>query len=106
MRQRWLSVCIPVAEAMHQACTGLGAFVLYYSCIQFQPEWEDAEGAATAVLGTSPDADLVVTQSAETWEATFRGILSFPEALQSGVVQVNDFKALETFGTLFPMVNP
>jgi hypothetical protein len=62
-----------------------------------------ADGTAVVAPGSTPHADLVLTQSAETWEKTFRGIVPTPEALRSGEVQVNDFQALETFGALFPM---
>lgn len=62
-----------------------------------------ADGAAT-VTPTEPNgADLVLTQSAETWEKTFRGITTFPEAIQSGAIQVSSMEGLATFGELFPM---
>jgi hypothetical protein len=62
-----------------------------------------AGGAASVQPGKPDDADLVLTQSAETWEKTFRRIVDFSDAIQSGAIQVSDSEALVTFGTLFPM---
>jgi putative sterol carrier protein len=59
------------------------------------------DGAATAAPG-SPEADLVITQSAETFEKVFRGIQSPVDAMQSGAMRVSNMDALGTFGALFP----
>lgn len=37
-------------------------------------DWTLADGTATVAPGMTADADLVLTQSAETWEKTLRGI--------------------------------
>ena len=71
---------------------GVGAFTI-----------EVADGVATTKEGDAPDADLVMTQSATTFEKTMRGILDPVEAIQSGLLQVSDFESLGTFGQLFPM---
>jgi hypothetical protein len=62
-----------------------------------------ADGAATAEPGRPNGADLVLTLSAETFEKTFRGITTFPDAIQSGAIRVSDMEGLAQFGTLFPM---
>jgi hypothetical protein len=62
-----------------------------------------ADGAATAEPGKPDSADLVLTLSAETFEKTFRGITTFPDAIQSGAIRVSDMEGLAQFGTLFPM---
>ena len=62
-----------------------------------------ADGAASVAPGTAEDADLVLTQSAATWESVFRGIATFPGAIQTGEIQVSDMDNLATFGRLFPM---
>jgi hypothetical protein len=62
-----------------------------------------ADGVATLNYGAAKDADLVMTQSSETFEKTFRGIHDPAEAIQSDQAQVNDFESLAKFGQLFPM---
>lgn len=62
-----------------------------------------ANGTAALVSGADSEPDLVMTQSATTFEKTFQGIVDPGEAIQSGLVQVNDFESLATFGELFPM---
>jgi hypothetical protein len=62
-----------------------------------------ADGAAAAEPGQQEGADLIITESAETFEKTFRGITSFPEAMQAGEIQVSSMEGLARFGTLFPM---
>jgi hypothetical protein len=62
-----------------------------------------ADGVAAAEPGQEAGADLVITESAETFEKTFRGITSFPEAMQAGDIQVSNMEGLAKFGTLFPM---
>ncbi len=61
------------------------------------------DGAASLSYGAIENADLVLTQSAETFEKSFRGIHDPAEAIQSGAIQVSDFEGLATFGQLFPM---
>lgn len=62
-----------------------------------------AGGSATVSEGETAAADLVLTQSAETFEKSFRRIHDPAAAIQSGEVQVSDFEGLATFGQLFPM---
>ena len=61
-----------------------------------------ADGEATLSEGAAQNADLVMTQSIETFEKTIRGIQDPAEAIQSGAIQVSDFEALATYGQLFP----
>jgi hypothetical protein len=61
------------------------------------------DGAATVEPGKPAGADLVMTESAETFEKTFRGIDTFPDLIQSGAIQVSNMDGLAKFGTLFPM---
>ena len=60
-------------------------------------------GTASVRQGAADNPDMIMTQSAETFEKTFRRIHDPVEAIQSGQVQVSDFQALSTFGQLFPM---
>jgi alkyl sulfatase BDS1-like metallo-beta-lactamase superfamily hydrolase len=60
------------------------------------------DGAATAAPGRPEDADLLITQSAETFEKVFRGIQSPMDAVQSGEMRVSNMETLGTFGVLFP----
>ena len=62
-----------------------------------------SDGAAKIIPGDYEHPDLVMTQSAETFEKTLRGIQKFPDAIQSGAIQINNFESLTTFGQLFPM---
>ena len=62
-----------------------------------------ADGAATVQAGEAETPNLVITQSAETFEKTFRGIQTFPAAMQAGLIQISEMDALGTFGELFPM---
>jgi hypothetical protein len=62
-----------------------------------------ADGTAAFNEGEAPGANLVMTQRSDTFEKTLRGILSPAEAMQAGLVQVNDFESLAIFGQLFPM---
>jgi hypothetical protein len=61
------------------------------------------DGAASAAPGRPERADLVITESAETFEKVFRGIQSPMDALQSGAMRASPMEALGTFGKLFPM---
>jgi len=62
-----------------------------------------ADGEASVSYGASEDADLVLTQSAETFEKTFQGIQEPVAAIEAGELQVSDFEKLALFGQLFPM---
>lgn len=62
-----------------------------------------AAGAAKVAPGRPDDADLELHMSAETFESMLRGITPFPDAIQSGDVQVSNLENLGTFGQLFPM---
>ena len=62
-----------------------------------------AEGSATVSKGETADADLVLTQSAETFEKSLRRIHNPVDAIQSGAIHVSDFESLAVFGQLFPM---
>jgi len=62
-----------------------------------------AGGAATVSEGEAADANLVLTQSAETFEKSIRRIHNPADAIQSGQIQVSSFESLATFGQLFPM---
>jgi hypothetical protein len=61
-----------------------------------------SDGAATAMPGRPEHADLVITESADTFEKVLRGIESAMDAMQSGAMQVSNLEALGTFGRLFP----
>jgi hypothetical protein len=61
------------------------------------------DGAATVSEGETAQADLIITQSAETFEKTRQGIQDPAEAMQSGQIQVSNFDNLAIFGQLFPM---
>lgn len=61
------------------------------------------DGVATVARGRAENAHLVMTQSAETYEKTVRGIQKPGEAIQSGAIQVSNPEGLATFGKLFPM---
>jgi len=62
-----------------------------------------ADGTASLNYGAVENPDLVITQSAETFEKSFRGIQDTADAIQAGEIQVSSFESLETFGQLFPM---
>ena len=62
-----------------------------------------ADGAATVSEGETTEAELVITQSTDSFEKTRQGIQDPAEAMQSGQVQVSDFDNLAIFGQLFPM---
>ncbi len=70
---------------------GVGSFTL-----------EVADGTVIVKEGSASNPDLQITQSAETFESTMRGIRDPMAAIESGQVQVNDLEALATFGQLFP----
>ncbi len=71
---------------------GVGAFTLQVK-----------DGSAALQVGHTTDADLVMTQSAETFVKTLNRMHNPAEAMQSGEIQVNDFEALGAFGQLFPV---
>ena len=64
---------------------------------------EVLDGAANIRPGEVEKADLVITQSAESFERTRSGIRPLAEAIQMGEVQVSDMESLATLGELFPM---
>lgn len=61
-----------------------------------------SDGVAKIIPEGYDNPDLVLTQSAETFEKTLRGIQKFPDAIQSGAIQVRNFETLTTFSQLFP----
>lgn len=61
-----------------------------------------ADGAATVSEGEAAEADLVMTQSAETFEKSLCRMHNPAEAIQSGQIQVSNFESLAIFGQLFP----
>lgn len=71
---------------------GVGAFTLQVN-----------DGSAAFHEGDTPGADLVMTQSVETYVKTLSRMHDPAQAMQSGQIQVNDFEALATFGQLFPV---
>jgi alkyl sulfatase BDS1-like metallo-beta-lactamase superfamily hydrolase len=64
---------------------------------------EVSEGVANVIPEKVEEADLVITQSAESFEKTRSGMRPLAEAIQKGEVQVNDMESLAIFGELFPM---
>lgn len=62
-----------------------------------------SKGRATVSDGQAPHADLIITQSAETFEKSLQGMHNPVEAIESGQIQVSNFENLGTFGELFPM---
>lgn len=62
-----------------------------------------AGGVATLHEGAAANADLVITQSTETFEKTLRRMHNPAGAIQAGEIQVSNFDSLATFGQLFPM---
>ena len=63
---------------------------------------EVSDDAAAMKIGSAPDADLIMTQSAEAFVKTMKGMHNPTEAMQSGEIQVSDFESLAKFGNLFP----
>lgn len=59
------------------------------------------DNSAIFMVGNTPGADLVMTQSAETFVKTLNGMHDPAAAMQSGEIQVSDFNALAEFGELF-----
>ncbi len=64
---------------------------------------EVSAGAATARPGEAEGADLVLTQSAESFEKTRSGMRPLADAIQQGEVLVSDMESLAIMGQLFPM---
>jgi hypothetical protein len=87
-----------------QAAHGLDFTVVYdftdsgVSPVTFQVH----DGAANVTLGRAQHADLVITESADTFEKVLRGIESPMDVMQSGAMRVSNMEALGTFGKLFP----
>jgi putative sterol carrier protein len=61
-----------------------------------------ADGDITLSEGAAADADLTITQSAETFEKSRQGMHNPAEAIQSGEIRVSDFEQLAIFGQIFP----
>jgi hypothetical protein len=59
--------------------------------------------AATLSEGTAQNPNLVITQSADTFEKTVRRMHDPAQAIQTGEIGVSSFEGLATFGQLFPM---
>jgi hypothetical protein len=60
-----------------------------------------ADGAATVGEGAPDHPDLVMTQTAETFEKTIRRLHNPVQALWSGTISVNSLSGLATFSKLF-----
>lgn len=60
------------------------------------------DGQCQASEGAAADADLVITQSAETSELVRQKKIDFVAAMQSGDIAVEGIENVETFGRLFP----
>lgn len=60
-------------------------------------------GAAAVTPGAAETADVVITQSAETFEATRRGMMSFTDAYRNGDLEVSSIDGLAKFSYLFPL---
>jgi hypothetical protein len=61
-----------------------------------------ADRAVTASEGEAASADLVIAQSAETFEKSIRCMNDPAGAILSGKIQVSNFESLATFEQLFP----
>ncbi len=89
-----------------QAAQGLDFTLVYdftdpgISPVTFQVR----NGVPSATPGRPERADLVITESSETFEKVFRGIQSPMDAMQSGAMRVDNPQALGTLGALFPSV--
>jgi len=62
-----------------------------------------ADGTASVAPEYTEGADLVMTQSSETWEKTFRQMQLPVEAIKSGALKVSNFDSLVDFVQLFPV---
>jgi hypothetical protein len=62
-----------------------------------------ADGVVTVSEGETVSPDLVITQSAETFEKTVHGMQTPAEAILSGELHCSDFKNMIIFGQLFGM---
>lgn len=65
---------------------------------------QDGQGAVTE--GAAENADLVMTQSAESFAKTMNQMHDPAEAMQKGEIKVDNFEALATYGALFPPPDP
>jgi len=61
-----------------------------------------ADGAATASEGEVTGTDLVITQSAESFEKPIRRMHDPAGAVLSGKIQISNFESLAMFEQLFP----
>jgi len=65
-----------------------------------------ADGACTVTEERSPQADLVMSQSVETFVRIFNDMIESMEAIESGALQVNTPAQPATLGQLFPPPTP
>jgi hypothetical protein len=65
-----------------------------------------ADGACRVTEGRAPQPDLVLTQSAETFQATMIGAQNPMLAMLSGKIKVRGLRNMATFGKLFPPPRP
>jgi hypothetical protein len=65
-----------------------------------------ADGACTVTEERAAQADLVMSQSVETFVRIFNDMIEPKEAIQSGALQVSDPAQLATLGQLFPPPTP
>ncbi|MBI4497483.1 MAG: DinB family protein [Chloroflexi bacterium] len=65
-----------------------------------------ADGGCTLVEERAPHAEVVLTQSPETFVKTLVGMLDPMTAIQSGAIQVAGMEHLATYGALFPPLTP
>ena len=65
---------------------------------------QDGQGAVTE--GAAENADLVMTQSAESFVKTMNQMHDPAGAMQKGEIKVDNFEALATYGALFHPPDP
>jgi hypothetical protein len=65
-----------------------------------------ADGGCTVTEERAPQADLVLTQSVETFQATLIGAKNPMIAMLTGKIRVHGMRNLATFGKLFPTPKP
>ena len=65
-----------------------------------------ADGAATSAEGAAPDADLTMTQSAETFEKQHSNLANPMLLMLTGQIKVKGFRKMGRFGKLMHMPGP
>jgi hypothetical protein len=65
-----------------------------------------ADGAYSLTEGRSPEADLMMTQSVETFVRIFDDMLEQKAAIGNGEMQVSSLEAFATYQHLFPPPTP